>query len=143
MSTEEVAKKVVELTRKQAWYEALDMLYHDDIVSVEAFSMGGSSQIVSVSVINASPATFKLSIERLAASSLPAPHASVTSTGMYPRSAPWRAVGSIPISVAMPTTIKALMPQSRKAKSSQVPSKADIVNLSNTPSEGSGDNSGT
>ena len=24
MTTEEVAKKVVELTRKQAWYEALD-----------------------------------------------------------------------------------------------------------------------
>jgi ketosteroid isomerase-like protein len=36
MSTEEVAKKVVELVRKQAWYEALDALYADDIVSVEA-----------------------------------------------------------------------------------------------------------
>ena len=43
MNTEEVAKKVVELTRKQAWYEALDTLYDDDIVSVEAFSMGGGS----------------------------------------------------------------------------------------------------
>jgi hypothetical protein len=43
MSTEEIAKKVVELTRKQAWYEALDTLYDDDIVSVEAFSMGGGS----------------------------------------------------------------------------------------------------
>jgi len=43
MSTEEVAKKVVELVRKQAWYEALDTLYDDDIVSVEAFSMGGGS----------------------------------------------------------------------------------------------------
>ena len=43
MSTEEIAKKVVELTRKQAWYEALDKLYDDDIVSVEAFSMGGDS----------------------------------------------------------------------------------------------------
>ena len=42
MSTEEVAKKVVELTRKQAWYEALD-LYDDDIVSVEASGMGGES----------------------------------------------------------------------------------------------------
>src|SRR5260370_25327575 len=42
MSTEEVAKKVVELTRKQAWYEALD-LYDDDIVSVEAHAMGGGS----------------------------------------------------------------------------------------------------
>src|SRR5436190_24377432 len=36
MTTEEVAKKVVELVRKQAWYEALDILYDDDIVSVEA-----------------------------------------------------------------------------------------------------------
>ena len=36
MSTEEVAKKVVELVRKQAWYEALDALYDNDVVSVEA-----------------------------------------------------------------------------------------------------------
>jgi SnoaL-like domain len=43
MSTEEVAKKVVELVRKQAWYEALDTLYDDDIVSVEAFGMSGGS----------------------------------------------------------------------------------------------------
>src|SRR5205807_1743308 len=42
MNTEEVAKSVVELTRKKAWYEALD-LYDDDIVSVEAHSMGGGS----------------------------------------------------------------------------------------------------
>jgi len=42
MNTEEVAKKVVELVRKQAWYEALD-LYDDNIVSVEAYSMGGGS----------------------------------------------------------------------------------------------------
>jgi hypothetical protein len=41
MNTEEVAKKVVELVRKQAWYEALDTLYDDDIVSVEAYSAGG------------------------------------------------------------------------------------------------------
>jgi hypothetical protein len=34
-TTEEVAKKVVALVRKQAWYEALD-LYDDEIVSVEA-----------------------------------------------------------------------------------------------------------
>jgi hypothetical protein len=40
MSTEEVAKKVVELVRKQAWYEALDF-YDDNVVSVEAFSAGG------------------------------------------------------------------------------------------------------
>ncbi len=43
MSTEEIAKKVIELTRKQAWYEALDTLYDDNIVSVEAFSMGDGS----------------------------------------------------------------------------------------------------
>ena len=42
MSTEEVARKVVELTRKQAWYEALD-LYDDNVVSVEASGMGGES----------------------------------------------------------------------------------------------------
>jgi SnoaL-like protein len=41
MNTEEIAKKVVELVRKQAWYEALDTLYDDDIVSVEAYSAGG------------------------------------------------------------------------------------------------------
>jgi len=41
MSTEAVAKKVVELVRKQDWYKALDTLYDDNIVSVEAFSMGG------------------------------------------------------------------------------------------------------
>jgi SnoaL-like domain len=38
MNTEEVAKKVVELTRKQAWHEALESLYSKDIVSVEARS---------------------------------------------------------------------------------------------------------
>jgi len=43
MSTEEVAKKVVELTRKQAWKEALDTLYDKDIVSVEARAMEGGS----------------------------------------------------------------------------------------------------
>lgn len=36
MDTKEVAQKVVELVRKQAWYEALDQLYDKDIVSVEA-----------------------------------------------------------------------------------------------------------
>ena len=36
MTTEKIAKKVVELVRKQAWYEALDTLYDKDIVSVEA-----------------------------------------------------------------------------------------------------------
>jgi SnoaL-like protein len=43
MNTEEVARKVVELTRKQAWYEALDTLYDKDIVSVEAYPAGGGS----------------------------------------------------------------------------------------------------
>ena len=36
MNTQEVADKVVELTRKQAWHEAVDKLYANDIVSVEA-----------------------------------------------------------------------------------------------------------
>jgi len=43
MNTEEVANKVVELTRKQAWREAVDALYDKDIVSVEASGMGGES----------------------------------------------------------------------------------------------------
>ena len=43
MSTEEVAKKVVELVRKQAWHQALDTLYDKNIVSVEARTMDGSS----------------------------------------------------------------------------------------------------
>ena len=36
MDTKEVAQKVVEFVRKQAWYEALDALYDKDVVSVEA-----------------------------------------------------------------------------------------------------------
>jgi hypothetical protein len=43
MNTQEVAKKVVELVRKQAWYEALDTLYDKDVVSVEASGMSGES----------------------------------------------------------------------------------------------------
>jgi len=43
MNTEEVAQKVVELVRKQAWREALDTLYDKGIVSVEARTMDGSS----------------------------------------------------------------------------------------------------
>jgi SnoaL-like domain len=35
MSTEEIAKEVVELVRKQAWHEALDTLYDNYVVSVE------------------------------------------------------------------------------------------------------------
>ena len=41
MNTEQVAQRVVELVRKQAWHEALDALYDNDVVSVEAFSAGG------------------------------------------------------------------------------------------------------
>ncbi len=43
MNTEEVAKKVVELTRKQAWKEAIESLYSKDMVSVEARAMEGGS----------------------------------------------------------------------------------------------------
>ena len=43
MTTEEIGKKVVELTRKQAWREAVDTHYSNDIVSVEAQGMGGES----------------------------------------------------------------------------------------------------
>jgi hypothetical protein len=42
-STKEIAEKVVELVRKQAWYEALDTLYDKDIVSVEAYSGASGS----------------------------------------------------------------------------------------------------
>lgn len=43
MNTEQVAQKVVELVRKQAWREALDALYDKDVVSVEAQTTDGSS----------------------------------------------------------------------------------------------------
>ena len=43
MNTQEVANKVVELTRKEAWHEAVDQLYAKDIVSVEAGGMGDES----------------------------------------------------------------------------------------------------
>jgi hypothetical protein len=43
MNTEQVAQKVAELVRKQAWHEALDTLYDKDIVSVEAQTSDGSS----------------------------------------------------------------------------------------------------
>ena len=43
MNTQQVAQKVVELVRKQAWYEALDALYDDNVVSVEAYSEDGGS----------------------------------------------------------------------------------------------------
>jgi hypothetical protein len=43
MNTSEVAEKVIELVRKQAWHEALDTLYDKDIVSVEANASEGES----------------------------------------------------------------------------------------------------
>lgn len=43
MNTEQVAQKVVELCRKRAWREAIDTLYADDIVSVEAHNPSGGS----------------------------------------------------------------------------------------------------
>jgi hypothetical protein len=58
--------------------------------------------------------------------------------GMYPRSVPWRTVGSIPISIATPMMTNVVIPQSRRAMSSGVPSRADIVILSKMASEGSG-----
>jgi hypothetical protein len=44
MNTEQVAQKVVELVRKQAWREALSTLYSNDIVSVEARGNGESPE---------------------------------------------------------------------------------------------------
>ena len=43
MNTAEVAQKVVELVRKQAWHEALDTLYDKNVVSVEARASDGES----------------------------------------------------------------------------------------------------
>ena len=43
MNTQEVAEKVLELVRKQAWHQALDTLYDKDIVSVEAHASEGES----------------------------------------------------------------------------------------------------
>ena len=43
MNTEEIAQKVVELVRKQAWHEALDTLYDKEIVSVEGRASEGES----------------------------------------------------------------------------------------------------
>ena len=43
MNTEQIAQKVVDLVRKQAWHEALDTLYSKDIVSVEARASDGES----------------------------------------------------------------------------------------------------
>src|SRR6266542_281141 len=43
MNTEDIAKKVVELVRKQASYETLDTRYDDNMLSGEALSMSGGS----------------------------------------------------------------------------------------------------
>ena len=43
MNTEEVANKLVELCRENAWMKAIDTLYDKDIVSVEARGMDGES----------------------------------------------------------------------------------------------------
>ena len=43
MKTEEIANKLVELCRKNAWMKAIDTLYDKDIVSVEARGMDGGS----------------------------------------------------------------------------------------------------
>jgi limonene-1,2-epoxide hydrolase len=43
MNTDEVAQKVVELVRKQAFHEALDTLYDKNIVSIEAGASEGES----------------------------------------------------------------------------------------------------
>jgi hypothetical protein len=53
MNTEDVARQVVELTRKQAWREAVDQLYANDIVSVEARSMdGGSTEMRGIEAVH-------------------------------------------------------------------------------------------
>src|SRR5262249_17737790 len=46
-TTAEVAKKGGALVRKQAWYEALDTLYDDNVVSVEATApeSGGKEEV--------------------------------------------------------------------------------------------------
>ena len=41
MTTEEVANKVVELVRKQAWYEALDTLYQEKTKNVRSRRLYG------------------------------------------------------------------------------------------------------
>ncbi|MGI8432937.1 MAG: SnoaL-like domain-containing protein [Chthoniobacterales bacterium] len=43
MDTKQVGEKVVELVRKQAWHEAIDTLYGDEVVSVEAQGREGES----------------------------------------------------------------------------------------------------
>src|SRR5437588_1876619 len=101
------------------------------------------AHIVSTSVIVVSPICCRVAIEWFAAASLPNPQASRTKIGQKPRSDAWRHVGSIPISSAIPTTMKLRMPQSRNAMPRNVPSNADIVILSIIASPVCGSNSGT
>lgn len=52
MDTRQVGEKVVELVRKQAWQEAVDTLYGDDVVSVEAQGRdGGSPEIRGIDAV--------------------------------------------------------------------------------------------
>lgn len=44
MTTEEVANKVVELVRKQAWYEALDTLYQEKTKNVRSRRLYGEGR---------------------------------------------------------------------------------------------------
>ena len=43
MTTSQVARKIVELVHQRAWREAIDTLYADDVVSVEARGRDGQS----------------------------------------------------------------------------------------------------
>ena len=77
----------------------------------------------------ASPAKCNASQERCAASAWPPPQASSITTGMIPRSAAWRAVGSMPISIAMPTMasapilLPAAFPSPKRAQDSPTPTQ--------------------
>ncbi len=54
MNTEEVAQKVVELCRKKAWKEAINTLYANDIVSVEAHNPhGGPTETTGIDGVRA------------------------------------------------------------------------------------------
>src|SRR5258706_6564710 len=101
-------------------------------------AFASAEQNAAVSVMMASPAKCSASQERCAASPWPAPPASVMTTGIMPRSAAWRAVGSIPISIAMPAIATPALAQSRKSKASGVPPNADIASLSKIASLGPG-----
>ena len=71
------------------------------------------------------------------------PQASVTTTGISPRSTACQMVGAIPISRATPTMAKARIPRSRSAICIGVPAKADMASLSKMASSARGDRSAT